>query len=222
MFKWLQAQQIDNTLIREDPRQQKLCISCAKRLKPLIVKDYFNDNIRVKHFPALMETLIHDFTINGTRYDTVLAAILNEWAPTQNFWHLGYTSEGPIAFSVFKTIGLSAMNAGENPYTHTAFRIVKSLTTPTNHTQDDLQFFRRLSRGNHGPLAQYARKPKRRGVITGKITKIQERSALESSKMGYGAVPGNRTAAIRGIGTSSQSCSFPFLINAQSPKSSLH
>ncbi len=184
MFKWLQAQKIDNTVIREDPRHQKLCISCAKRLKPLIVNDYFNDNIRVKHFPALMETLIHDFTINGTRYDTVLAATLNEWAPTQNFWHLGYTSEGPVAFSIFKTIGLSAMNAGENPYTHTAFRIVKSLIIPTNHTRDDLQFFRRLSRGNHGPLAEYGRKPKRRGVNTGKINKIHREIRLRKLQNG--------------------------------------
>lgn len=108
-----------------------------------------------------METLAHIFVLNGTRYDTALSAVLNEWAPTQNFWYLGYVKEGPAAFIIFKTIGLSAINHGENPYIHAALRIIKSLTIPAHYERDDLQVFRWFASGNRQQLDKFLRRSKR-------------------------------------------------------------
>ncbi|KJA22023.1 hypothetical protein HYPSUDRAFT_671599 [Hypholoma sublateritium FD-334 SS-4] len=135
MFEWLLPQSKfppADTATQFDLRYQELCVKYAMRLKSLInLKVDCNFSINTRHFPALAETLAHEFVINGACYDEVFTGLLRSMA--YPYMRLLASKPGeelsknswPCA--LFKIIGLSRSNAGENPYIHTALQLLKSL-----------------------------------------------------------------------------------------------
>lgn len=115
-----------------DPRYQEICINYAKHLKPCL-KDELNKIEGLEDFTALMETLGHDFMLNGTRYDEALTEVLIPWAGKRKIEILKYISEDSVPLTIYKAIELVPMNARQNPYIHTASQILKSLNNCPDH-----------------------------------------------------------------------------------------
>ena len=115
-----------NTATEVDPRYRELYTLYAMRLKPLVKKVY-RKYFPLKYYPNLMETLAHNFNLNGTHYDTALTAVLQNWVPKDEPWTLNQKSELSLPCKIFKTIGLLRSNNEENPYIHAAVQILKSL-----------------------------------------------------------------------------------------------
>lgn len=118
------------------------------------------------HVPVLMETLVHDFRLNGTCYDKALMEFLQRWNFDESLT-LALDKGGSLLCSTFKTIGLSAINAGENAYIHTALRLINSLISwpsafwfdPTHRLNDVLHSELRWSvSGNHRQLSEFVRR----------------------------------------------------------------
>ncbi len=101
-----------------DCKIQAIAIKYAKYLKPSI-KSNFDINIRIKHFPALMETLTHDFMLNRPHNGKSLTEMLQIFSPIQ----LKKITENYLPYAVFKITGFSALDKGQNPYIHAALRI---------------------------------------------------------------------------------------------------
>ena len=101
----------------------------ARHLKKLIKYD-LRFQIKIKNFPALAETLAHDFVVNGTRYDESLTKFLLRKEISSCSLRPGPTiSKDSLPCAIFKIIGLSHINGGENAHIHAALRILKSLET---------------------------------------------------------------------------------------------
>lgn len=141
----------------------------------------------------LMETLAHSFLLNETRYDEALVQMLKNWAPMHYTGWFQQFSKDSLPYIVFKTIGLSAIEAGDNVYIHTALRILKSLATypgpfqlrPVAHNQGVLHCgLKWLKSGNRQELAEFMRQRKKKNINSGKIYKIQR--SLRLSKLQTG------------------------------------
>ncbi|KJA19292.1 hypothetical protein HYPSUDRAFT_89462 [Hypholoma sublateritium FD-334 SS-4] len=165
---------------------QSIAIKYAKLLKPFIRSD-FNLNIRVKHFPALMETLVHDFVLDGTQYGEALTGMLQDLSPSP----VKQYPENCLPSTVFKTIGLTAVNAGENPYIHTALQIFKSLTTFSNpywpRLHDGHESNRRmrwLGWEDQKRYSKFLKQRKRYYINSGKIYRLRRQLRLRKLRPG--------------------------------------
>lgn len=98
------------------------------RLKRLIKLKY-NFGSKIQHLPALAETLAHDFVLNGTRYDKALTEAINQ-EESRRRWFIEKISNYSFPCQIFRIIGLSRINAGENRHVHAVLQILKSLETP--------------------------------------------------------------------------------------------
>lgn len=188
-----------------DPRYQILCIKYAFQLKPF-VKNEFHENIILKHCPALIGTLAHDFLINGTQYNEALEQVLRRWVFLFTF------EKDSLPCTIFRLIGLPPIIAGQNPYIHTALQIFKSLTTgpilfgsghgihhpPPYHsglspfrTKPSVQHYENVHGGllwlkprNRLPLSEFVCQRKRNHINTGRIYRIQRELRLSKLQTG--------------------------------------
>lgn len=169
-----------------DSRSRDIAIQHAKRLKCFIGNDP-KINIRVKHFPTLMETLAHDFVLNGTHYGEALTKMLHHFSPFQ----VKQNIENSLPYSVFKTIGLAVVNAGENPYIHTALRILKSLTIFSNPFWPRLHDGHESNRGlkwlkweDQRRYSKFLKQRKRYYINSGKIYRLRRQLRLRKLRPG--------------------------------------
>ena len=167
-----------------DCKIQVIAIKYAKYLKPLI-KSNFNINIRIKHFPALMETLTHDFMLNRPCDGKSLTEMLQFFSPTFQL------TGNSLPYAVFKTTGLSAIDKGQNPYIHAALRIFKSLTAFSNpylpklhEGHESYRGLKRIKWEGRKRHTQFLKQRKRYYINYGKIYRLRRQLRLRKLRPG--------------------------------------
>ncbi|KJA19307.1 hypothetical protein HYPSUDRAFT_44369 [Hypholoma sublateritium FD-334 SS-4] len=196
IFEWLQpkskALDID-TSIQADRRYRELHIHYARCLKPLVKKAY-NQYFPLKYFPILMETLAHNFDLNGTCYDKAITTVLENWVPKDEPWNFSQKSELSLPCTIFKTIGQSGPKFDENPYIHAALQILRSLETgPSPNFMAAAHYPTHLFTGmrrlwaedyRNRQSSKFAEQQKRNNINSGRIYKLQRELRLRKLQFG--------------------------------------
>lgn len=150
--------------------------------------------MRLKHLPALTETLGHNFPLNGIYYDEALTNVLEEKK-------IRWNTE--TIFSIINAIGFWTTNAGKYPYIHTALHILKSLTTQfpdrnvwlgfrvysdhnvnSGYILTNLKAWRNPKAWKYIHISNYVRQCMGKAVKSGKFAKFQRELRLKNLQPG--------------------------------------